>query len=321
MDPKAPNFTPYDFLGYFFPGAFAVLFADAYFWNLGSTAPFNYETLLLRYAGKDLGIALPFIIISYIVGHLLSYASSLSLERYAIWRYGHPSRTLFKMQVGKYLETSGRNSLASKILRIIVWILLLPITLFDWFFGTYAKLRSNYICDFDPLLSNIVFNAVNRIVLLSRIKEPEKCGPPETHDFWKLAVHYAISHSPNHIYTLRNYVVIYGFLRTTAFAFVVIFWVLTLHFIASSYSAMKATAILAVASLICFGTFAAFVKFFQRYHEEALLAATMAVYGDEKAPELNVITYSSSGLNEATSSFTGSVETQHSQPLPPKPNE
>lgn len=282
MDPKTPNFSAYDFLGYFFPGALAVLLADASIAYHTASNGFSYELLLQRYASRDLGIALPFVIVSYIVGHFLSFVSSISLERYAVWNYGHPSKYLLKMDTGGYFAVVGANKWLSKILRGVMWAFLLPISLLDLVFGTMLRLRANYVTPLDPLLRAAVWRSLNAIVNQCSVENPSQHGKPKDHEFWKLAVHYAVAGSPNHTATLRNYVVLYGFLRTTALVFVMTFWGIAAHAVVLNGGVWKSAVLLAVSAVVCFAAFASFVKFFQRYHEEALFAVTITLARENK---------------------------------------
>lgn len=282
MDPKAPNFTAYDFLGYFFPGAAAVLCADASIAFHASPYGLTYEALLTRYSNKEIGIALPFVIVSYIAGHFLSFVSSVSLERYAIWMYGHPSKYLLGMDVGGYFAVSGSNRTLSFLLRALMWILILPVSSLDLLFGYIMRLRANYVTPLDPLLRTAVWQSLNFVVSHCGIEKPKELGKPKDHEFWKLAVHYAVDRAPNHGMSLRNYVVLYGFLRTTALVFVMLFWAVAAHMFLLRLEAWTIGIVLFIGAFVCFASFVSFMKFFQRYHEEALLAVTVAVAREKK---------------------------------------
>ena len=83
---KKNPFSLFDFLGYVFPGAFALLIVYlisecqgvSSFWKEIQDIPFKWEdTILLT-------------LLSYILGHFLAYVSSLTVEKFSIWLYGYP---------------------------------------------------------------------------------------------------------------------------------------------------------------------------------------------------------------------------------------
>ena len=43
-----------------------------------------------------------FIIISYAIGHLLSFISSVTIEKYGNWKYGYPSKTVIGFEKNSY---------------------------------------------------------------------------------------------------------------------------------------------------------------------------------------------------------------------------
>ena len=84
---KESPFSVYDFLGYLIPGMF---------FNLGiflilKFEKYNFEiceTFFKKiYALKDFKAdeVFIFVLISYVTGHLISFISSISIEKYSIW--------------------------------------------------------------------------------------------------------------------------------------------------------------------------------------------------------------------------------------------
>jgi hypothetical protein len=116
MDAKGLSFSAYDFPGYLMPGALLILLFDASYAYHAAPATFDYTALLARYSSKEIGLIFPFIIISYIAGHIVSFLSAVSVERYAIWVYGHPSKYLMQLDVKGIWGVSGSNRTASLVL-------------------------------------------------------------------------------------------------------------------------------------------------------------------------------------------------------------
>lgn len=289
MDNKGLNFSAYDFLGYLIPGALFVLLADFLMSYQAAGFSISYADCLLRYSNKEIGLVLPFIIISYVCGHLLSFASAASVERYAVWVYGHPSKYLLNLKVTGFWSVGGANRPASIALRCMMWFFLFPVSFSEFLFGFCFKLRGNYVAPLDKLLIEVIRININKLVRKCGVENPSSYGEASEHDFSKLAMHYATEFAPNHIYTLRNYVALYGFLRTVCLVFIILFWLVVSKYLFMEWQWKSIygfliphgqwkglLTIIITTGLFCFISFLAFMKFFQRYHEESLFAIAVA---------------------------------------------
>ncbi len=127
----------YDFLGYFVPGAALLYFVL----HLRSHPADPVNPLHVVAQGGKLGSAeayIPFVILAYIAGHLLSFLSSVTVERYSIWQVGHPSQYLLGRPAPGYFEVLEPRGLR-KVIRLIGWILLLPVSLHDLIVGRWFR--------------------------------------------------------------------------------------------------------------------------------------------------------------------------------------
>ena len=100
MDEKNP-FSIYDFLGYFFPGSlvlfilYAICKVDA---NVVDVLPFSYVESFMAFLHDEHAvidvwkIGLPFIVIAYILGHISSYISSITVEYMTNRAFGYQSK-------------------------------------------------------------------------------------------------------------------------------------------------------------------------------------------------------------------------------------
>jgi hypothetical protein len=149
-------------------------------------------------------------------------------------------------------------------------------------------LRKNYIKPFDPLIRAAVWRSINKLVHKC-VKKPRDYGKPADHDFASLAVHYVLEKAPNHIATLRNYVVLYGFLRTNAMLFVFVFWLVVFHLPFVSWPWYQGFAMSIAVVALCFGSYAAFVKFFQRYNEDAFFALTICMLDEPNKVSISAV--------------------------------
>jgi len=85
MEFKQNPFSLYDFLGYFVPGAlflYGLYFALAL--HSRTQAVFSSLSDLVDFSRIEL--YLPFILSAYLVGHILSFMSSIIVERYSVWK-------------------------------------------------------------------------------------------------------------------------------------------------------------------------------------------------------------------------------------------
>lgn len=124
MDLTEKNpFSLYDFLGYAFPGALMlylisktcdILFdglpLDELLINVDNCCPisefiFNFCSLSL------------FVILSYVMGHIVSYLSSITLEKLTIWYYGFPSTFLLLPKTKRYRTRFFNGTIVENVRR------------------------------------------------------------------------------------------------------------------------------------------------------------------------------------------------------------
>jgi hypothetical protein len=127
-------FSLYDFLGYLFPGGFFLLIISLF----NSIEVINVCNIINGIVGKNSVFTeritfyntLFFTISSYIVGQLLSYISTLTVERFSLWLYGYPSEFLLDQRdkIGfwrscvKPNTTKDESTNINKAKRIWKWI-------------------------------------------------------------------------------------------------------------------------------------------------------------------------------------------------------
>ncbi|MBN8265266.1 MAG: hypothetical protein J0M21_11485 [Xanthomonadales bacterium] len=266
MDAKNGPFSLYDFLGYFFPGAIFI-FASAFFLE---------ELHLVRNPISWVEISkasevLPFVLCAYLLGHLLALTSSFTIERYFIWSFDYPSKTLLRLDTRQFL--SKKMSFAN-VIKICVWIFLLPISVIVTFLCFVSVGRPGMVSALDPLLARIIRRKVHGVVVdQGQVDNPDQYGAPNSSDFFRLAYHYALEHAPAHVPKMHNYVALFGFHRAISLTFVLLFW-LSVSSLALGKNYLTALQLVlgsgALAALFFFG----FAKFYRRYSLEALMALT-----------------------------------------------
>ena len=264
MEPKAPQLTPYDLLGYLVPGLAALGLVDITIAYHLQSNEISLEWVTSRYANITWQGVIPLTLLAYYVGHLVSFASGCVVEKHATWLHGHPTKFLMYSRVDGYFGVGGAKPWLSWILRLIILIFMLPCSWIELILGKLAGLSSNYIKPFDPMLRNAASGAFAD--LHARLKIDDEIledSHPSDYDFEKLGLHYALETAPAHIYSLRNYVVLYGFLRSMTFVSLVAAWVTCSHILLISSWKLAVLLLLGSGPLI-FISYAAYMKFFLR---------------------------------------------------------
>jgi hypothetical protein len=187
--------------------------------------------------------------------------------------YGHPKNYLLDIDCDSYFSTGKSESPATSfILRYIILILMFPVLLIDYPIGRILGLRKNYIKPMDPLIQNAAGRAIINSIKKCGIEDPGSLGKPVDHEFDKLALHYVLEEAPTHASSLKNYVVLYGFLRSACFLSLILFWGLYAHLLFSPISLILKYVILFAGSLFCISCYLNYYKFYRRYFEETFLA-------------------------------------------------
>jgi len=266
--PKQNPFSLYDFLGYLLPGAFFIyVVATVRAW-------LSANETLRDVLHKHLNLAeperiLPFLILAYLLGHLLSFLSSITVERYSIWQYGYPSKYLVGMGYPGYFMVDAPK-FPRIVLRLFIFVLLLPISVPDVILGRFLRMRYLYAKGLDKPLVDILRKKLDFLV-------EHHCGhlgtvPAKDTDFFRLVYHYVLEHAPAHVPKMQNYVALYGFLRTQCFLFVVSWWLVKALTGVGRLPTSRANAVLGLMALVAYVLFMAFVKFYRRFSLEALMA-------------------------------------------------
>jgi hypothetical protein len=266
-----PNpFSLYDFLGYLFPGAI-FLSGVVVLRRLGQQ-PNSWSALLTPFSvlGR-VEYLIPLLLLAYVLGHILSYLSSVTVERYSVWTLGYPSRYLLGHCPGPFFRpVKARKTRA--VVRLIVTSFLCPVSALE-LLGGRLGLRRLFAKPLDPLLRHCLKERLNRFVTtqhdLSKVPNPEE---GEERDVFRLVYHYALENAPAHVPKMQNYVALYGFARTLSFEAVLFFWLGWGFFAAGRYSLALAASLAALAALGGYTLYLDFVKFYRKFSLEALMA-------------------------------------------------
>lgn len=265
MELKQNPFSLYDFLGYLIPG---LLFLFGV-WGLSNhlATPTHTFAQLLN-SIDDLGTTsyIAITLIAYVCGHLLSYCSSMTIERYSEWTLGFPSKFLLSDMKKRYFDIEGKNEI-HYFIRCLMFILLLPISIFDIIFGKFFSLRDSYAKKVEEPLLLLINNK-----LTANLNKASVFSVHSNDKFFRYFYHFAVEHCKAHLPKMQNYVALFGFMRTLTLLSVILFWVVFYKaylFYGFSNHLIYIIATLASVSIICY---LGFVKFYRRFTLEVFMA-------------------------------------------------
>ncbi len=271
---KQNPFSLYDFLGYFIPGGVSLFFfcilIDLFRMTQG--AKLSPVDSFLKISTPEMVIGA--VLVAYISGHILSWCSASTLERFSVLSVGYPSRHLLNFKPTHYFEkaTQRRESLP---FRIFIWLILLPISLLDHVAGRQLHLHGIYARPLDTTARKVIKRKLREFGKneLGIDRADLKKG-----DVFRFVYHYVVENAPNHLPKIQNYVALYGFLRTLSLISTLFFWI-TLFFFVRSLLVDRDHAIqdfwfLVTVSFggLAYVLYLDFVKFSRRFSLETLMA-------------------------------------------------
>lgn len=267
MDIKQAQFSIYDFLGYLVPGIFSIYLFDYLFSFIG------IEFLGVELSSiKGASQIFPLILCSYVLGHLISTASSFLVERHYIRFFDYPSKALLGWSRPKRLRGEGvfANGLALSA-ALLFW----PVSIFSFaFMAVNDKLR--FISRrLDPLLIHLICRKITRLLVdRGQIRNPNDHASADNSDFFRFVYHFALENSPAHFGKMQNYVALFGFNRAMCFVFCVASWISLISLLMIGGS--QALAALMASWVGCLFFFVGFSKFYRRFSLEALMAMAVS---------------------------------------------
>lgn len=266
---KKNPFSIYDFLGYVFPGAFAIL-VFRLICHAGSNISLSaLESFVSILKGLSLEDTLWFILASYIVGHVVAYASSLTIEPFSVWRYGYPSSFLLGEKRTYYsLPKDGRwLKLCVLSWKTLVAIFVLPITLCSFTIGDCLHFKAYSLKVLDAYLIDCIIH--KSAMLIRKLNLPDL--EVEDIDFHRIIYHYEYEKKNVHAVKMDNYVALYGFMRALTFicncCFLYYVYTVIDRHLYSKIHLIYGIGIM----LLTYFFFLAFMKFYRRFTLESFM--------------------------------------------------
>lgn len=269
---KQNPFSLYDFLGYFIPGALVTYILVL----INSVDNYNQIINVINQNQEfQLDKFLLFTIVSYSLGHLINFVSSITVERYSNWKYNYPSKYLLDF-VNNHKFWTGNWILI--LWKISLSLFLLPIVIFDYILGNLLNFKAFYTKKLDDFLANLI---KDKGLILFKKLNPKPQKKISNYDFHRIFAHYTYENSKNHQNKLTNYVVLYGFLRSLTLISNLTFWFLVIKFLKNYNTSLPMICNIHLSktliyfifgfSLISYIYFMAFMKFYRRYSLESLM--------------------------------------------------
>ena len=258
-------FSLYDFLGYFIPGS--LLMYIIYFINFWDDNKI-IDKVLSKLKTGDFDSYLPFIILAYVSGHLISFLSSYSIERFCLWRYSYPFRFLMDFKHEGYINIEVQKS-GTILKRILLYIIILPIGIWDSILGLVFNMRYLRNRKFSKQTRDIVVRRLNTFVK-KELNSNEEIDIEDPDNF-SLIYHYTLERSNNHLNKFNNYVALYGFSRSISFLFVFVFWYAVIQTVSNNYWSWSMISFFIAISILSYLFFLGFCKFYRRYSIEVIM--------------------------------------------------
>lgn len=265
-------FSFYDFLGYLFPGLICVLFLKVVFAVHGQITIDSLinQARAMSFSWND---TVQYTVLAYVVGHMVSYFSSLTVEPYLIWSYGYPSVFLLKENYDKkFFEINLKvGKVGTYCWKGLVCLLIFPICLASLFFGRLLHFRFYVLKPLDSYLQNNINKKIDSLLSILKLSNRENGA-----DVHRIIMHYNYEHYTNHVRKYDNYVALYGFLRSlcilcsSIFILLFIFELRTIDFGESVN--WKSIFILAVLFCVTYLYYLGFIKFYRRFTLENLMS-------------------------------------------------
>lgn len=292
-------FSLYDFMGYLFPGLlFIIIIVYVCHKDFDVANVFRFKAMVdaigIGSDTFDLDKSILIVILGYVTGHFVSYASSLTIESFANNTFGYPSEYLLHgnnltwgCMLCKYFRCHANSSVGylevvkvcgKFIFKLLVFIFLLPISFLVFTIGWLVDVNAYITRPIDEYLKTSILKKQYELAKKLDIEYADvntKC------DYHRLVMHYVYINIPECQRKVDNYVSLYGFLRAITFVFCFCFdWCLLYVFISGDIHGLLEWRIileLVILYSMCVLSFLGFVKFYRRQTLENLMTLVVGL--------------------------------------------
>ena len=279
-------FSIYDFLGYLFPGFIfvcMVLYAtDLDYWlevykEMVKCDKLDDHIILL--------LLVFLIVVSYIIGHIISYLSFVFIESFTNKVFKYPSYYLMNQKTytfrnlwKRFWDTKGAKSSNDKwrkiknafriVLKLCIFVVLLPITFSVYTFGYLFDINNFITRPLDTVIIDIIKEKIKELEKTLNVKIGFPPVDEKECDFHRIIMHYVYVNVPNCQQKVNNYIALYGFLRCMTFLMCILFDYLlfqsmkTIDF-SAQFDKLLVTSLI-VSFCVAYVLYLGFVKFYRR---------------------------------------------------------
>ena len=281
-------------MGYLFPGIIALSFLQL-MWDGNENSIYNIlditnigEITSKLNASLNLETSIVCIVLAYVIGHIIAYISSVTIEYFANRTFGYPSEYLMNSNeqgwcklVFRYFFNLDNNELESDekrkyvLLQIIsgrfVWRLLisaflLPLSFMTFVLGYIFGINRFITRPLDDYLIASIKEKFSTLVL--RIGINYSINDSKS-DYHRLIMHYVYYNLPVCQNKTDNYISLYGFLRSICFILNGMFLFITIKIIPTLDFNLpfdeKKVWTWSVLFILSYISFLAFVKFYRKF--------------------------------------------------------
>lgn len=296
---KKNPFSLYDFLGYVFPGMMSLVIIHSVY-SMITAMGGNYEAITLHtVANHILSVkwemgwenTIVFIILSYCAGHVIAYASSLTVEKVSIWLYGYPSAFIMgtpsffnRLRMGgsycKDFFPRKKGFIVSwKRVCEIVWkiltcLFMFPVSFCCFVLGYLLQIQELYLKPVDKNLRQLIQSKTE--ALMKKLGEDGSVDfLASSSDYHRLIYNYEYEKQDAHRNKMDNYVAIYGFLRALTFISNCLFVAYVVYAISAGISFSIVWHYLLALMGMTYFLFMAFMKFYRRFTMESFMCLSI----------------------------------------------
>ncbi len=291
---KQNPFSLYDLLGYLIPGS-TLIYILIIIEKLGVKTEFELNEIFSSVSQYKFQEIFFFVIISYALGHILSFLSSITIEKYGNWQYGYPSKyilgfvkksfwvlenepTNYDENIDIYEKSDSKKERRTmNIGRFCLILLLSPFVIMDFILGQKMNFKNFYQKGLDTYLTKVIKEKV--VILINSLGFSQTNNIEEKdlkkYDFHRIVTHYSFENCKEHQFRMVNYVALYGFLRNLVLIFILASWyyfILSLKSINFENSINIPMILTNIGIMILsYISFMAYMKFYRRYTLEGLM--------------------------------------------------
>ena len=244
-------FSIYDFMGYLFPGIITLFFIQL-IWDGNENSIFNILNIenfegITNNIEKSINLETTVIcvVIAYVIGHIIAYLSSVTVEYFANKTFGYPSEYLmdstkqswwqlflryyFNVSKEEFHEGESKKQMILRLMKKkIIWryvigrllwrftigLILFPLSFMTFTLGFFLGINRFITRPLDKyLIAGIKekFLFLTSKIGIQNLKEKIRC------DYHRVVMHYVYYNLPVCQNKTDNYISLYGFLRSICF--------------------------------------------------------------------------------------------------------